>query len=557
MASLTPRNIVQTSADLDGLVIHSEAGKTKIPSMYLLDELSANLTTKLDNLGKILDLNEIKWLGVSTTDPTQGTITINGITYKNDDIDNGNYVTYTAPGTSAELKYIFGHGIWENIGDVVNLPENFVKNKHINQYAGISLEKIGGLDLGDLRNPDAVLSDVTNLRTTLKAMIDDYKQVDINQIISDVEGNVTNTINLCVNGSIENLGIEQKFQDISGNVFNTMNLCMENVFAPLSIGVEQTFSQICSVVSENNMKVDNINGQVVNLNADIQQYYQEIGQIVANNSISVEKIIADYANVNNSIKQNISAVSGDIISYNNIASNVEAVIANVSNDIETKIINSTIGQLNMVNTITSYVEASCAHVYNTITTEINDSLIGQLTMINTICSEVSAASAWVENTIGTTFNNCNIGSIASYDDSFYNALNSYAMRYCGEFASLDEANRKITELSVCQKKFTVPYYNSQTSSLTTREQTVDFTVHLIEKGSVIAVGNATNGYEHYMCIQVPPENRRSIANINEIKWRPLVDDKIYIKRSAIEIVSQLPADNALVDGKFYVVVDPE
>lgn len=91
------------------------------------------------------------------------------------------------------------------------------------------------------------------------------------------------------------------------------------------------------------MKVDNINGQVVNLNADIQQYYQEIGQIVANNSISVEKIIADYANVNNSIKQNISAVSGDIISYNNIASNVEAVIANVSNDIETKIINSTIG----------------------------------------------------------------------------------------------------------------------------------------------------------------------------------------------------------------------
>ena len=551
MASLTPRNIVQTSSDLEGLDIHSEVGKTKIPSMYLLDQLSANLTDKLNNLGNILDLNEIKWLGVSTTDPRDGTITINGITYRNDDIDNGNYVTYTAPGTSAELKFIFGHGVWENIGDIVNLPDNFVRNQHISRDAHIGLEKIAGLELADLSNSTYVLSDVTNLKTTLKAMIRDYKQVDINQIISEVQGNVTNTINLCVNGEIANLGIDQKFQNISGSVFNTLNLCMENVYDELNFDIDQQFKDILSVVNNNNLRVDTINSQVANVNSNIAQYYQDIQDIVSENAISIGQIITEYAEIKSSIAQEVADVIGSVSFNNQISENVRATVASLTSTISQSIKDSVINELSIDNRIDSAITAQIASLDTSIHQWIEDNVIDKLINMNTINSVVNAASAYVENTIGTTFNQCNIGSIASLDESYYNETGAYSMRYCGEFISLPDANTQLGVMQTYTRTMTVPVYNASDNTMGTEEKQYELSVNLLDVGSVIAVGDANSGYEYYLCTHI---DRSAPANT---VWKPLVDDKIYIKKNDISVVTELPPENELKDGKFYVVVDPE
>jgi len=87
MASLTPRNITKTSADLSSIKIGSAESLNHIPSINLIQELSANLSKKYENLDSILNLNEVKYLGTSETDPTTGIITLHGIQYNVEDLD--------------------------------------------------------------------------------------------------------------------------------------------------------------------------------------------------------------------------------------------------------------------------------------------------------------------------------------------------------------------------------------------------------------------------------------------------------------------------------------
>lgn len=558
MASLTPRNITKTSADLSSIKIGSAESLNHIPSINLIQELSANLSKKYENLDSILNLNEVKYLGTSETDPTTGIITLHGIQYNVEDLDQGNIVFYEDlttkrydPDTGLVVpivkKYILGlDKVWDVAGDLVNIPDGYIVDRHVRPDANIQMSKIGGL------------------LDRLNEMQHDIDQIDITTEFSELSGVFEQNIVFNISGDIDNLitNVETHYNNISGNISQKIEHNVQGIVQNFQSTVDTKISEVNGNVEANTSQIYDINAEIVNLTQSINSRIDGIVGNVSTNSNNINVISSNIANLDQTILNSISQITGDVNWYSLVYNDVTAEIVNMSNTIYTSIKDIIAEDFVAQSTFNANVSAQVASLSNDFLQQFMNISCVEFVNTQAVNLSVNAVSASIFTNVQQAFANCSFGEfVNTFTGS--EADKGTIMYFGGIYSSLQDANldAALKANISWNPSYTVPVIDRNAAGEWTTSLSTGYafpsaqTIYLMNRGCVVLVGTTGNNFQYTAYILNGFTGDRSTQNAI---WLSLHNENKYFKKSDIKVVTpdKLPTSPAaMTEGELYFVVD--